>query len=133
MAMLDRLHRPMPPPPPTFPGSRFDRNFSGIRALTAVSRNAKGVNGVLCRYKGVNGILLQVLAALMTFTPLYRKNNGVFPKKVEPRVTSNDFSNLSSSPTAWLGYTLQTQKIVKLMPCKIPRYVSPDFRLKYKI
>ena len=32
--------------------------FSGITALTAINRNAKGVNGVPCRYKGVNGVLL---------------------------------------------------------------------------
>ena len=131
--MLDRLHRPMPPPKPTFPGSKFGRNFSGIRALTAISRNAKGVNGVLCRYKSVNGILLQVLAALVAFTPLYWKNNGVFPKKFDPGLLLMIFSNFSSSPTTRLGYTLQIQKIVKLMPCKIPRYVSPDFRLKFKI
>ena len=33
--------------------------FSGTTALTAFNRNAKGVNGVLCRYKGVNGVLLE--------------------------------------------------------------------------
>ena len=32
--------------------------FPGMTALTALNRNAKGVNGVPCWYKGVNSVLL---------------------------------------------------------------------------
>ena len=55
--------------------------FSGITALTAFKRNAKGVNGGSCLHKSVYGIFAGKLAALVAFTPLYGNNNGVFPKK----------------------------------------------------
>ena len=37
----------------------YRRAFAGITALTALNRNAKGINGVPCRYKGFNGVLLE--------------------------------------------------------------------------
>ena len=60
------------------------RFFSGITALTEFNRNASGLNSGPCRYRGIKGVLLQKLAALLAFTPLYQKTCGVFSKKFDP-------------------------------------------------